>query len=433
MSLGYAVTHDTYIKFINKRPPSITKTSYVVSIILFLVLPVWALNDTNSITTLDDYIRVASLNNPELKIKFEEWRIALAQIPQAKSLEDPKFTYGYFVEQDDALNKQKFIISQTFPWFGKIQARSDAASAKANAAQQRYQAAKLELFYKVKNDFYEYAFLKTSIDIANENLQLIQHFEEVARIKYRTDTVSHPDIIRAQIELAKFQDVLKSLQELRTPTVAGLNAIMNQQYDSNLPWPEKQPVKAIEMPSREGLINLLLISNPQLAEVNWEIEAARSDIEFAKKRFYPDMDIGVEWMQNEMPRNRNEVMLMFSVNLPLWRENYKAGEIQAKAMFRKAQQEKKAVANNQITMAIETLYNIEDSKRKIALYGESLLPKAQLLLKASEEVYKSGSIDFLSLIDAQRTLLEYSLEFERATSTYQQKIAQLESIIGREF
>ena len=84
-------------------------------------------------------------------------------------------------------------------------------------------------------------------------------------------------------------------------------------------------------------------------------------------------------------------------------------------------------------MAIETLYHIEDSWRKITLYKEKLFPKAQQLLKASEEAYKSGSIDFLSLIDAQRTLLEYSLEIERATSTYQQKIAQLESIIGREF
>jgi outer membrane protein TolC len=432
MTTGYGEIQSVHTKFTTKITQAMAETVHIILLILCITATSLASNDANNITTLSDYLRVASLNNPELKAKFEDWRASLAQIPQAKSLDDPKFTYGYFVEQDDALNKQKFSIAQTFPWFGKIQARSDAASAKANAAQQRYQAAKLELFYKVKTNFYEYVFLKTSIDIASENLQLIQHFEEVARIKYRTDTASHPDIIRAQIELAKFQDVLKSLQELRTPTVAGLNAIINQPYDSNLPWPEKQPVKAIEMLSREGLINLLLEFNPQLAEINWEIEAARSDIELAKKRFYPDMDIGVEWLQNEMPRNKDEVMLMFSVNIPLWQENYKAGEMQAKSMLRKNQHEKNAVANNQITIAIETLYDIEDSQRKIVLYGESLLPKAQQLLNASEEAYKSGSVDFLSLIDAQRTLLEYSLELERATSNYQQKIAQLESIIGRE-
>lgn len=432
MTTGYGEIQSVHTKFTIKITQAIAEAVHIILLILCITATSLASNDANNIATLSDYLRVASLNNPELKAKFEDWRASLAQIPQAKSLDDPKFTYGYFVEQDDMLNKQKFSIAQTFPWFGKIQARSDAASAKANAAQQRYQAAKLELFYKVKNNFYEYAFLKTSIDIASENLQLIQHFEEVARIKYRTDTASHPDIIRAQIELAKFQDVLKSLQELRIPTVAGLNAIINQPYDSNLPWPEKQPVKAIEMLSREGLINLLLEFNPQLAEINWEIEAARSDIELAKKRFYPDMDIGVEWLQNEMPRNKDEVMLMFSVNIPLWQENYKAGEMQAKSMLRKNQHEKNAVANNQITMAIETLYDIEDSQRKIVLYGENLLPKAQQLLNASEEAYKSGSVDFLSLIDAQRTLLEYSLEHERAMSTYQQKIAQLESIIGRE-
>ena len=141
--------------------------------------------------TLADYLRYASLNNAELKAKFEEWKAALEQIPQAKALDDPRFTYGYFIEEVETRvgpQRQKFGIMQVFPWFGKIEARTDIASAKAKAARQRYETTKLKLFRQVKAAFYEFAYLATAIDIAKQNLELLQHFEEVARTKYRTAT-----------------------------------------------------------------------------------------------------------------------------------------------------------------------------------------------------------------------------------------------------
>ena len=48
--------------------------------------------------TLSDYLRVAALNNAGLKAAFEKWKMAVEQVPQAQSLPDPKFTYGYFIE-----------------------------------------------------------------------------------------------------------------------------------------------------------------------------------------------------------------------------------------------------------------------------------------------------------------------------------------------
>ena len=43
----------------------------------------------------------------------------------------------------------------------------------------------LQLFFDVKNAFYEYVYLAGATRIARENLELMRHFEEVARAKYR--------------------------------------------------------------------------------------------------------------------------------------------------------------------------------------------------------------------------------------------------------
>jgi outer membrane protein TolC len=398
-------------------------------------------SDVNDLHKLSDYLCYASLNNAELKAKFEQWKAALQQIPQAKALDDPKFTYSYFIEEVETRvgpQQQKLGIMQVFPWFGKIQARTDIAAAKAQAAKQRYETAKLKLFRQVKDVFYEFAYLATATDIAKHNLELLQHFEEVARTKYTTASAIHPDIIRAQVELAKLEDILKSLQQLREPTVAKLNSVLNRPIDAELRWPEKIKPEKFQL-DRRLIVQTLQRTNPQLAELSWEIQAQKASVKLAKKNFYPDIGIGLDWIQTDGAANPSvrgsgddPVILMFSMNIPLWRDKYKAAEQQAKANVRKIQSQRTDTENKLLSKVFEVLYDIEDSQRKTYLYGDVLVSKAQELVQASEIAYKAGTIDFLSLIDAQRMLLKYELDYERAVTNYQQKFAELQMLIGTE-
>jgi len=398
-------------------------------------------SNTNELHNLSDYLRYASLNNAELKVKFEQWKAALEQIPQAKALDDPKFTYSYFIEEVETRvgpQQQKLGIMQVFPWFGKIQARTDIAAAKAQAAKQRYETTKLKLFRQVKVAFYEFAYLATAIDVAKHNLELLQHFEEVARTKYTTASAIHPDIIRIQVELAKLEDILKSLEQLKEPTVAKLNSVLNRPIDAELAWPEEVQPEKFPL-DRKLIVQELKRANPELAELSWEIQAQKASVELAKKKFYPDIGIGLDWIQTDGAVNPgvrgsgdDPVILMFSMNIPLWRDKYKAAEQQAKTNVRKIQQQRIDTENKLLSKVFQVLYDIEDSKRKIHLYGDVLVSKAQELVQASEIAYKAGTIDFLSLIDAQRMLLKYELNYERAVTNNQQKLAELQMLIGTE-
>ena len=159
--------------------------TFVLRLILAITLPGGVnlagqqVTDPNSPETLQDYLRVAFLNNAELKASFEQWKAALQKAAQAKGLDDPTFTYSYYIEHVETRvgpQRHKFGIMQVFPWFGKIEARTDAAAAQAKAARQRYEAAKLKLFWQVKEGFYEYLYLASAIEIAKQNLELLKHF-----------------------------------------------------------------------------------------------------------------------------------------------------------------------------------------------------------------------------------------------------------------
>ncbi len=353
----------------------------------------------------------------------------MEQIPQAKALPDPKFTYDYFIEQIET--RQRAGITQMFPWFGKIAARTDAASAAAKAAQKRYEARKLQLFFDVKKAFYEYVYLGSATRIAQENLALMQHFEEVARTKYITAAATHPDIIRAQIEVARLQNELITLERQRPPVVAGLNAALNRPVQAPLPWPRQEPAGPVAL-DRRVLLASLKERNPEIQALEYDVERLGREVDVAKRNFYPDIGLGVEWMKMNMgPGERDDdVRLGLELNLPIWQRSYRAGELQARAMARRAQHEKRDLENSLSARVERTLYEFEDSGRKVNLYGAALIPNAQQLVGASEAAYMAGTIDFLRLIDAQQTLLQFQLARERSRADQRQKLAELEMLVG---
>ena len=187
------------------------------------------------------------------------------------------------------------------------------------------------------------------------------------------------------------------------------------------------------------MIELLRAQNPELEALDFELQAAKNGVELAKKNFWPDVGVGVGWTDTGSAMNpgvsdsgKDPIILMFSMNLPIWREGYKAAELQAKANVLKTSHQKKEAENTIIARAERALYDFEDSNRKRKLYGDVLISKAEELLGASETAYKAGTIDFLSLINAQQKLLEFQLYYERATTDNQQELARLEMLVGTE-
>ncbi len=418
---------------------------FVIILLTFCLLNIPAFSqqneDANTPRKLEDYLRIAALQNAGLKTAFEQWKAAIEQVPQAKALPDPKFTYGYYIQEIETRTgpqKQRFNITQTFPWFGVIESKTDIASTKAKAAHQNYEAMKLELFHNVKNSFYEYAYLGKAIEIAKQNVELMKYLEEVARTRYATSTGSHPDIIRAQIELAILEDKLKSLEKLQEPIVVGLNSILNRESNLPLPWPELEKTVPVTI-NKQELINTMISNNPKLLAQDFDIVSAKAGIELAKKKFYPDLSFGLDWIQTDdaimsgvKDSGKDPIIAMLTINLPIWTESYKAAEIQARTQTRILSAKKEQSQNDMIAQFEKSQYEYEDSIRKMSLYEDTLIPRAQEMLEASETAYQAGTVDFLSLIDAQRTLLEFKLSYEREYTRNMQKMAALEMLTGKE-
>jgi outer membrane protein TolC len=387
-------------------------------------------NDTDGLTDISSYLRYAEVHNAALAASFQEWQMAVEQVPQAKALPDPKLSYKIETQRDP--QGQTFGISQMLPWFGTIEAATGMASAEEKAAMKRYQTRRLALFVEVKQAFYDYAFLARQLEIAKANLELLKHFEEVSRIRYAASQATQPDVIRAQIEIAAMENEIANIERFREPVAANLNSILNRPAGMPLEWPKQEAFKDITV-DRRKMVALLIQNNPQLSAKDFEMAAAQKNLELAKKKFYPQLELGVEAMyQSEatMGEGRQPLYATVAITLPLWRDSYSAAERGAAAQIKKVRQEKTQTQNDLVKDTQNAIYDYESAVRKVKLYRDVLLPKTKELLTVSENAYSAGAADFLSLIDAQRKLLEFELLYEESAKISRQKLAELEALAG---
>jgi len=391
-------------------------------------------------STLDDYLAYAALNNPGLEAAFDRWKAALERVPQVRSLPDPKFTYTYFIREIETRTgpqRQRVSLAQTFPWFGTLELRGDVALEAANAAQQQYETAKLRLFYQVEHAYYEYYYLARAVAVTEEMLQLLTNLEKVAETQYTTGKAPYADLIKAQVEVDKLDDRLRTLRDQRSPIVAKLNAALNRREDALLPWPSDIPEENVSF-SDEQVFVWLTDNNPELKALDAAIAKETSAVDLAKKGYYPDFTLGVNYMETGIARmpdvrdsGEDPVAVMLSVNVPVWRDKYAAAVNEAHARYKAAKNDRRQRENTLVAEIDMVLYKFRDAERKIVLYRDSLIPKAERSLNATRQAFAAGKSGFFDVIEAERTLLEFKLTYERAVADRAQRLAEIDMLVGK--
>lgn len=387
------------------------------------------------------YVAKAQNASPAIQAAAADWRASLERVPQAESLPDPRLTFGYFIEPVETRTgpqRARYGVSQTVPWPGKLGAAARAALEAANARQARVQALRLEVVYKVKSVFYEYAYLGRALKITRETMELLRFVEDVANARYSVGAAPYGDVVKAQVELGVLEDRLRSLEDRGRPLTARLNALMDQDSFTALPLPPAVPVMRLSLADSE-LLAEATVDNPEVEALGYEIAARRAEEHAAEKDYYPDLTFGLESVWTDGARDldingygNDPVAATVSLNLPLQRERRRAAVRQARQQAHATDLRRRALAQDiQADLQME-LYQYRDAGRRIALYRDTLIPKAEEGLAVALEAYQSGGAASVDLLDAERTLLELRLAEVRALTDQAVRLAAMERLLGRE-
>ena len=363
-------------------------------------LPVLSAN-----ATLADCVRYAVRNQPRVAAAYADWAASVEDITVERSRPDPKLTFEFYV--GDALTSLMPGAMQDFPGAGKLAARGAVATAASRVKHIQFAAVVQEAALAVGRSYYPLHYLDARLEVNRQTLGLLAGLETLARAQNEVGRGTLQDVLRVQIESEKLRTGTVNLEDSRRVLLAQFKAALGLHADQPDP-PVPAEAAFVEMKlSDEEWLALALKQNPRLQEMAAEIQVADAALRVADREKEPDFSAGGEVDVKASPMVWNPQL---SMTLPLWRDKL-AAELASAQIARRGAQAR--LTAEQIDLAVdftEQAYLIREADRELTLLRERLLPRARESLAVARAAYQSGQLDFLNVIEAERTLLDFQLD-----------------------
>lgn len=378
--------------------------------------------DTNA--SLHDFLLFAMLNQPQVEAAYFDWAASVRRITVERSLPDPRLTFESDIA--DMVMSAMPGLMMDFPGPGKLKAAANVATAESDARYFQFESAILQTAFALKKAYYQLHFLDAKVDVNRQTLALVADLERLARTQNEVGKVTLQDVLRAQIEQDRLTTEIANLEDSHNPLLAQFKAALGLTTEQpNPPVPAQFESTPLDL-SSEQLFATALARNPRLKAMEAEVRRADASLRLAYKSRVPDFTLGVEVDAKASPVF---VTPQLGVTLPIWRDKIAAEIAGAQAGQRAAQARLSA---EQIALAVEFAeksFMFRESSRNLALLEERLLPKARQSVEVARAAYVSGQLDFLNLIDAQRTLLGFQLSEVEARTQRELALAELSLLI----
>lgn len=385
------------------------------------------------VLSLNNLLDIVLKNNPEIVSAYKKLDAAMVRVPKAKSLDAPGL--GLEFEQIPKgtlkLNKadKMYSFNQLIPFPGKLSAKGEVALKEAQIAGAEYKDTQLKIITQVKQVYYQLFMLDKKIALSKENKIFLGVLEKISESKYVTGEISQQDVFKAQTELAKAANEIINLEKEKESVQVKLNTLLNY-------LPQKELKLKIDFTPDNftyGLDDLYILSlenKPELAMFNYVLERSRANYKLAKKELLPDLST-MFTLRDMAAGGFGAYDILMAINLPFWfwsKQRYDVKE--ALINIDVAQAAYQNMKNKALLEVKENYVLVDSKKRSTVLYEGTIIPLTRSSLDSSLAGYKGGKVDFLSVLDNQRELIEAQINYYSALAEYEQSLADLERSVG---
>jgi len=388
---------------------------------------------------VESLLVIAREGSPDLRMVRLEAEAARERIDPAGALPDPflrieleNITRNGTQEASlspSRVGDTKYLLAQPLPFWGKRDLKRDIAEAEAEQAGSRATDTWAEVAGRIKSLYAQYWLTHRALQLARENIELTRQLEKIAQARYAGGLAAQQDAIRAQVERSTMDSELVGMETEYRQQAAFINAMLAR----NSSAPLAEPVALRPLPARleaSALNERLLAKNPQLAIEAARVDGAGKTRDLAYRNRFPDFIVGVQPMQ--VGDRVDAWTLMLELNVPLQQGTRRSQERESERMLEAAAARKEALGyrlNGELSGAVA---NLEAARTTEQITRSRLLPQAELTFKAALAGYETGKVDFATLLDAQRQIRNARLALLRAQASQQQRLADIERLLGED-
>ena len=278
------------------------------------------------------YAQDALDRSPLVREGLARYRAALQRVPQVTALPDPMLTFNQAlrnVETRVGPQLNNVMVSQVFPWFGKLDLQGKVALQAATAQYHLYTARQRDVISEVKQAYYHLAYVDQAVRIAQEEQSLLEHYEALAETRYATGQGLQQGVIKVQAEITKELNRLEILAQQRTTLAARLNTLRDRPPEGALPAvaPVSLPEVTLDL---AALYTLGDLNRDELQASTALIVGAERSIERAKKEYWPNFSVSAGFvnvgqrgdpageLQPPPDNGKNPFTVSLGLTIPLW-------------------------------------------------------------------------------------------------------------------
>jgi outer membrane protein TolC len=118
------------------------------------------------------------------------------------------------------------------------------------------------------------------------------------------------------------------------------------------------------------------------------------------------------------------------MTLPIWRDKLAAEIGQARANELAAKSRLKAAQIDLAVSFAEKSFAYRETSRNLVLLENDLIPRARQSLETARAGYRANTMDFSSLTDAERAVLDLQLEAAEARTAHEIALAELSLMVA---
>lgn len=356
-------------------------------------------------------------HNLDLQVLQAEAEAADARVLPAGALPDPTGS----IELDDIdrehpsllpanVGVTTYRLRQRVPLWGKRDLSRHAASDQADAAHWLRDAQARELLAQADAAYVRYWYARESLRTLDRIDTVLEQITEVARVSYSLGQAPQQDALSAQLERAGLQRERITRLVEQHHISAELNTLLGRAADAPLAEPHAPPVIALgEMTLEQALQAIKDGHHPALQASQAMMSAANRNTALELRNRYPDISVSLGTMQRGHRLDGYELML--EVDIPFQQRARRERERESRLLESASQTRRDAtrlMLENRMGIAWANWHGAREQRE---LIENTLLTQALATYESALASYRTGNVDFGTLLDAlrgwQRTGLDH--------------------------
>ncbi len=429
----------------------------------------WTLFNDGELTTLE---RRVAAENLDVRVATTRLAESRAQLGVARSAEFPTFNANGSYTREKASNVGQFaaapnplgangefgnsaggLRSANLAPFSVYQAGFDAsweldlwggvkrsvesATASVQAAAEARRAALLSSLAEVARDYIALRGVQTQLHIARDNVHTAEQSLQLTQQRAAGGVTTDLDVANASAQLRSTMAQIPGLEQQEAAEINALSLLLGQPPNAlRGDLAEARPVPPVPPRVPVGLPSELARRRPDVMQAEAQLHAATATIGVAVAAFYPSVtlsgSIGLQALQPShfFSFNARDYAAGPGITIPI----FQGGQLKATLQLRKAQQEEAAVnyqktvlqAFHDVDNAL-TAYQTEQARRDQLVLA---VAQNQRALALAQSRYQQGVADFLTVLDAERSLLSSQQQLADSTTTVSENLVALYKALG---